>query len=183
MKKIILILFVCSIFLNCSAQEVYKDTATQQESLFLGSIEEKNVKVLEQGNIKWKNREKLEQTGLLTATQFLNKIFNSGLCFEAEGYEPFWKIILTQNQLEITDAENGTKRAVKSEIFINQNTVGIYFSFISSDGKIFGTINYLGFQNQRICDYNLSDENSLYETLITINGKVYEGCSTVIIKN
>lgn len=182
--KIFTIVLV-SIFLGCFffLQKVFE--RKEKKYLFLGSIRNDSLKVSEDGKMLWLNRKELNQIDKLTSKEFLNKLYSQKLQFEMEGYEPFWSAKIYKNELFFTDPESGIEKKYDISYVYNSNkeNSGAYFSFSDHSKRIYGQINYLGMENtkpEKICEYNLSDENSLYDAFITVDGILYKGCSVIV---
>ena len=76
------------------AQELFIDSANK-EYLYLGSTQdnEQSFMDLKTGAIDWIDKAKVEQMqqiGMLSPTEFWNKLTNNSIGFYASGYEPFW---------------------------------------------------------------------------------------------
>ncbi|MCX8533198.1 hypothetical protein [Chryseobacterium luquanense] len=179
---------ICTVLLALTcylifSQEIFSNNKAKY--LFIGSIKKDSIKVLANGKIEWIKNENLHQLDKLSTKDFLNKIFSQKLKFEMEGYEPFWNAKIYKNVLFFTDPVTGNEKKYNINYNYNINKVdsGVYFSFSDTSHKIHGYINYIGLENVkngRICEYNLSEENTLYETFITVDGVIYKGCSVII---
>lgn len=167
---------------NAVAQEQFIDPITNVESLFLGSIHDDQVKVLEYNNILLKDKSSLVEGGVLSGKQFINRIFSRRLNFELEGQEPFWQAKLSKGGLVFTVADKVQR--YQTAIIINEqdNGSGYYFTFRSPKDNVFGVVNYLGLRSasQPVCEYNKgAEDDSLYEVYLQINGRNYRGCATI----
>ena len=165
------------------SQEVFKKN--KQNVIFLGSIKHDSLKVLKNSRITWISKSNLKQIGALPTKDFLPKIFAEKLQLQLEGYEPFWSARIDQKYLYFTGPESGIekKHIIIFNYNLNKADQGVSFSFSNSTHTIFGTVNYIGFQtgeNYRICEYNVSEENTLYEAYITFDGILLRECSVVI---
>ena len=186
MKKII-ICFLLSICVSSAiyGQEIYLDINSQDTCLFLGGIVDgERFKVIENGNVVFKKAEDLTQVDLLTGSNFTDELFKQNLCFELEGYEPFWKVTIFRDNLIIWLPDEDDEKQYKIRLYINEGRVSSdFFAMFSTEcGNVFGAINYVGAPRageRRVCEYNLSDEDSLYEAYISIHGKAHKGCATI----
>ena len=102
MKFLVLILLIFP--KSLLAQEVFIDSSNK-EYLYLGSTQnnEQSFMDLNTGTIDWINKakvERMQQIGMLSSTQFWNKVTNNSIGFYASGYEPFWKAKITKNRLQ-----------------------------------------------------------------------------------
>ena len=166
-------------------QEVYLNKKSRDTCLFLGGIADCQLKVVENGDIVFRKAEDLTQVGLLTGDEFVDELFRKNLCFQLDGYEPFWKVVIFGDNLTVwLPDDNGEKQY---KICLQTNEEGLspdFFAMFSTEcGSIFGTINDIGITSEgehRVCEYNISDEeNSLYEAYVSIQGKAFKGCATI----
>lgn len=102
MKFLILLLLIFPKLIL--AQEVFIDSSNKKY-LYLGSTQnnEQSFMDLNTGTIDWINKakvERMQQIGMLSPTQFWNKVTNNSIGFYASGYEPFWKAKITKNRLQ-----------------------------------------------------------------------------------
>jgi hypothetical protein len=186
MKKILL-LFCILLPQIIFAQEVFVDKTTGQECLFLGSLslEGDKAKVLEDGQIRWKELCLIEQTRRLSLPEFLDEIFACNLQFELSSSEPFWHATITKDKLTHLDVETGEYTIYQIRI-TNSHTLSddMYFMFSTSNGETFGLIYSVGLtkpQKQRCCEYDIpADENRLYCSFLSIGRRAYKGSATII---
>ncbi|WP_159565232.1 hypothetical protein [Budvicia diplopodorum] len=181
MKPLLFIATLLMVSAGAGAQEQFVDPITNVESLFLGSVHDDQVKVLEYNNILLKDKSSLVQNGALSGKQFINRVFSRRLHFEMEGHEPLWQAKLTKNGLVFIGPDK--QQRYQTTIYINEKDTGgaYYFTFRSHKDNVFGVVNYLGLrsENQRMCEYNIGDSDSLYEVYLEINGRNYRGCATL----
>ena len=185
-KISILILLSFYVFLPVNGQELFVDNISGDTCLFVGCIEDENkLKVYEQGKFTSKDHTNLTQVGLLIGNEFTDKLFEEGLCFELDGYEPFWNASIFKNTLSLWLSEDDSSKQYNINTYTSERSSSSVFfmMFISECGTIFGTINNIGltYDNQcRICEYNISEEGqSLYEVYISVKGSIYKGCVTI----
>ena len=185
-RFLILILTFITVSNTAICQEVFIDTLSNKQNIFLGAYTENldSMKTLEDGVIKWKYRKNLEQEDILSGEDFITEIFHHKLCFLLGGYEPFWSVkIVNKNKLVFHDFDSGEDKECEINIFVNNSRVApeFYIMFKNIDNNVFGLINYLGWfrPEQRLCEYNISEEISLYEAYVCINGKTYKGCAII----
>lgn len=188
MKPRLFTILILLSFLTANGQEIFLDKISQDTCLFIGGIKsEKNdmLKVFEDSKITFKNSEDLEQVGLLIGKEFTNKLFKSGLCFELNGYEPFWNAIIFKDEINIYIPEKDNREDYKINLYTNEESSDpIFFAMFSSKcGNIFGTINNIGSGTKdkcHVCEYLIPEyEDSIYEVYINIYGKIYKGCGTI----
>ena len=183
-RNIIFTFLFISVSNTVISQEVFTDTHNNKQNIFLGAYSENldSLKILENGVVKWKNINNLEQIDICSTKEFYEKISQQGLSFTLEGYEPFWEIKIEKNNLIYLD-DDGENKECKIEIFIDEQQMNQRFTimFKSHDHNIFGLISYLGFQpfEQGICECNISEEISLYEAYVCINKKIHRGCAKI----
>jgi len=163
-------------------QEIYLNKKSQDTCLFLGGIADGQLKVIENGYIVFRKAEDLMQVGLLTGDEFTKELFQQNLCFELEGYEPFWKVVIYGDNLTVWLPDGYGEKQYK--ICNEESLSPDFFAMFSTEcGSIFGTINYIGISSageQRVCEYNIpEEENSLYEAYVSIQGKAFKGCATI----
>lgn len=176
-----LILFFTSIN-TAHSQEVLKNLTSSKEYFFIGGLQSDSIKVLSNGSLLWINNKTLTQTNKLPTKDFIKKIFNNNLFFEANGDEPFWRATITKNKLIFN---NSNSKKTTYDIQINANTSDIdgsfYFMFNDKNGKAFGIIRGLGFypKDQKKCDLCLTEEATLYEVFIKVENSIYKGCASL----
>ena len=189
MKVLFTILLLLFTFITTYAQEIYIDDKTLDTCLFLGGINtdnDKELKVIENGKIVFKNFDNLTQIGLLIGKEFTDEVFKQGLCFELNGYEPFWNIKLLKDKIIVWDMETGERIEYTVNLHTDLHTLTsvFYAMFSVNDFSIYGTINNIGFwpnsKCQCICEYDIPEkENPLFEAYVYIKGRVYKGCVTI----
>jgi len=185
MKIITLCILLSFSFLPAvRGQEIFFDAKSRDTCLFLGGIAEGNYfKVIENGDIVFRKADDLTQVGLLTGNEFTDELFRQNLCFESEGYEPFWNVRIFRDTLILRLPDDDGEKLYKVRLYTNEGSLSSeFFAMFSTEcGNIFGTINYIGVSGgkQRVCEYNIADEASLYEVYINIRGKVCKGCATI----
>lgn len=189
MKKTLAIFIIFFFVHIASAQEIFTDKATGREYLFLGSLssDSKKAKVLEDGQIRWKELNSMKQTGMLGLPGFLDEIFTHSLQFELSGYEPFWHAVVTGNEIIYSDMQTGTDTTYAIRI-INSRTLGygIYFMFGTPNGEISGLVYSTGLttpEKQQYCEADIPEEEaSLFCAYLSYNNVAYQGCATIQAK-
>ena len=140
-------------------QEIYLNKKYGDTCLFLGGIADGQLKVIENGDIVFRNAEDLTQVGLLTGDEFADELFRKNLCFELEGYEPFWKVSIFGDNLTVWLPDDNGEKQYKILLQTNEESLNPdFFAMFSTEyGSVFGTINYIGITSegeQRVCEYN-----------------------------
>jgi uncharacterized membrane protein len=160
------------------SQEVFIDSISKKEYIFLGSIKEDSLKLLNNKKVGWVKKETLDQT-----KKIKSKEFNSQLFFEAEGDEPFWRVEIRSNRLTIFNSTSGKKKSYDIVIKTNDGDIdnSFYFMFSDKKGTTYGLIRGLGLfpKEQQHCQLCLSEEISVYEAFINIEGLTYKGCAII----
>jgi uncharacterized membrane protein len=181
--RILFMLMLLAFPVTAMCQEVFVDHADNKTNLFLGAINGDRLKVLEGGTIKWKSSQRLEQRDLLSSMDFLSAIFDNDLRFILEGDEPFWRVSVTKDELSIVDYETGQSKTLEIMVYLAGRDMNprFYFMFKTAGGDVFGVVNYVGWnpRSQQQCECNLSEEISLYETCVCIDGEIYRGCARI----
>lgn len=182
-KTVLLILIASYIIIPVHGQELFVDKISQDTCLFLGGIRtgEKELKVFGKDGIVFRHMNKLEQVGLLEGEEFAKTLFEHGLYFELEGYEPFWQATITRDSIVVTEYTSEPERhAIR---FHAGGHPGFFAMFSGADGNIYGTINYIGLtpnEPQRPGEYNIpEDEESLYDAFLCVRDKIYRGNATI----
>lgn len=185
MKTIVIYLLLFCIPYTIYSQELYMDIHSKDTCLFLGGIVDGNqFKVVENGDVVFKKAKDLTQVGLLIGNEFTDELFNKNLCFKLEGYEPFWDARIFRNIITLWIPGDDVQRSYKIHLHTSEGSMSPdFFALFSTEcGTIFGSINNIGVSSnkkQRICEYNLADEDSLYEVYISIQGLACKGCATI----
>jgi uncharacterized membrane protein len=168
------------------AQEIYTDTHSKREYLFLGgvSLDRQKAKVHEKGEILWKPFHEMEQSDLLNCKKFVDEIFKHNLQFQIEGYEPFFNATITKEKFIFHNTETGMKTDYPIKILTGEQ--GIYLMFSNEKGNVFGVIFREWFTNsdtQPFCEFNIpEDELTLFSAFLTVENKTYRGCVRIVKK-
>lgn len=179
--KVIFLTFLLLLSLPSLGQEVFKGKKGNSEYLFIGSINGKNIKVLntKSANIEWVNIDSLEQIDWLKPEDFVKKIFDNGLYFGVHGSDTNWSAELRKDTLISYDPYKDQE--YKSLVTISVKKLGKDTSFSmmfqSVDKTVFGLIRSFGFsrRDQQICN-EICDENSVFEIFINHKGSLFKGC-------
>ena len=188
--RIISLLCLClGLLTTAYGQEVYRDKSSGESFLFLGEItlDKQELKVFHEGVISFKAQNQLEQDGLLIGKEFTDALFSQGLYFQLDGYEPFWSVRITQDELTALTFGNGDEGKGQYAIHFYSDARSMsptfFAMFISENGRVFGTINNIGLtprQEQKVCEFNIpGNGDSLYEVYISMDGVIYKGCATI----
>jgi uncharacterized membrane protein len=165
------------------SQDVFKDSISKKEYVFIGSIKEDSLKLLINRKVKWIKKEALVQTNKIQSKEFINLVFNNQFFFEAEGDEPFWRAEIRSNKLTVFNSTNGKRKKYDIVIKTNDGDIDRSFYFMFSDKKryLYGLIRGLGLfpKEQKKCQLCLSEETSVYEVFINIEGVIYKGCAII----
>lgn len=173
-------LVLCLLASNLSfAKEIYVDESLGKEYLFLGSIEEGRKKWLDlqNNNVEWIENARLhQQSGQLTPGAFHEKITKTGLAFYAEGSEPHWNAVISEDELHISmPGEASQDLAIKVDM-TKEPLDGIFLlMFQSEDHHAFGAIRKLWWDTP--CELAITDEVSVFEVFISYRGAVVKGCA------
>ena len=175
MKNLILILSIFPKLLL--AQELFIDS-TNKEYLYLGGKQDNKQSFmdLKTGAIDWIDNAKLEQMqqiGMLSPTEFWNKLTNNSIVFYASGYEPHWFAKITKNRLQFTNSKK-ENIAIKIDIK-NSNVTYDFVAFFHSKNRVFGLIRDLDKSSK--CELEIAEPDSVYEIFINYKGKIFEGCA------
>jgi uncharacterized membrane protein len=104
-----------------------------------------------------------------------------------KGDEPFWKAELANGRLSYTNFETGKTKELDVVIYTAKRGMNprFYFMFKALDGSVWGVVNYKGWnpRDQQICECDISDEISLYETYIFMDGEIWRGCVSIESNN
>jgi hypothetical protein len=188
MKKTILLVSIFALLSGGygQAQEIFTDTLSKKDYLFLGSVsaDKGKAKMLEKGKIVWKWFNEIEQTDLLDSKAFTEEIFKYNMQFYLEGYEPFFSAALTADTLTFFDTETGDARNYPIKILTKDHTTdgAIFLMFSNENGTAFGVIDRPSGM-QQMCKFIIAEEEkTLYRTFFSVENKVYNGCVTIIQK-
>jgi uncharacterized membrane protein len=179
------ILYIILLLLSTAglSQEVFKDSVSKKEYLFIGSVKEDSLKLLINKKVKWIKKEALVQTKKIRSKEFIKLVFNSKLFFEAEGDEPFWRAEIGSNKLTVFNSTNGKRKIYDISIRTNDGDIdnSFYCMFSDKKGTTYGLIRGLGLfpKEQLYCQLCLSEETSVYEVFINIEGLIYKGCAII----
>lgn len=185
MGKVLLAFIIMIVSLPADAQEVFIDTITKNRSVFVGLLNQDrdSMRVIENKIPIWKAVKDVEQQDLLSGKKFLSFLQINRLCFKMEGYEPFWQAFISGEEILFFDTESGEQEQFGIDIYTNDSDVDPMFCmmFKSSDNSVFGVINYVGmnYLEQRCCEYELSENISLYEVYLCKDDKIYRGCAEI----
>ena len=177
MKFLFLFLFFLIFPKLLLAQELFIDSANK-EYLYLGSTQdnEQSFMDLKTGVINWIDKAKVEQMqqiGMLSPTEFWNKLTNNSIGFYASGYEPFWNAKITKNRLQFLHLKEDNI-AIKIDIK-NSNLTYDFVAFFHSKDGVIGLVRNLDKRSK--CDLNIAEPDSIYEIFINYKGQVFEGCA------
>lgn len=177
MKNLILVLILLIFPKLLLAQEVFIDSANK-EYLSLGGKQDNKQSFmdLKTGAIDWIDNAKLEQMqqiGMLSPTEFWNKLTNKSIVFYASGYEPHWFAKITKNRLQFTNSKK-ENIAIKIDIK-NSNVTYDFVAFFHSKNGVFGLIRNLDKSSK--CELELGETDSIYEIFINYKGEIFEGCA------
>jgi hypothetical protein len=193
MKKTVIILSVLSL-LFCTygqAQEIFTDTISKKEYLFLGEMsycaqKKELIKVLdEKGEISLEPLSELVQSDLLKSKDFLTRIFNQKLTFVLNGSN-HWLAEFNIDSLKF-HYEDDLK--FKVQIYPAYDLVTRFsVMFKSLDNRAFGVITYKGLPSQKerdflnkwdyVCGFDNGNDISLslFEVYLCVDEKVHRGC-------
>ncbi len=181
LNKFFIILF-CIVCVNADAQQVYIDTVTRQEYVFVGSTQKDSLKFLHAGELKWIKKGALQQTDILTTKQFLKRIFSNKLFFSAESEEPFWSATISGKEL-VVSSNNSINKHYKIGFVTNDLDIdnSLYFSFKEQTNRVFGFVRRVPQPENGIlnCDLCLCQESSVFEIFIQIGTQIFKGCVTI----
>jgi hypothetical protein len=163
------------------AQEVFTDTLTNREYLFLCGVSHdfQKMKLHDGSKIIWKSYKELEQSDLLSSKNFLSKIFSRNLYFVLQGHN--WSAKMTGDSLNFPDYTTGELLKFNIKIYPDDDLMTRFsVMFKSSDNRAFGVVTYKGWTSgrQEICTLDNGDDESfsLFDVYLCIDGKVYRGC-------
>ena len=177
MKNLILVLILLIFPKLLLAQEVFIDSANK-EYLSLGSTQDnkQNFMDLKTGAIDWIDKAKakqMQQTDMLSPTEFWNKLTNNSIVFYASGYEPLWYAKITKNRLQFINLKE-ENMAIKIDIK-KSNVTDNFVAFFHSKNGVFGLIRDLSTESN--CGLNIAERDSIYEIFINYKGEIFEGCA------
>jgi hypothetical protein len=170
------------------AQEIFTDTISNKEYLFLGSVSlcGQKAKVLDENSeISWKPFSEIEQSGLLDSKEFVGKISQHNLRFDFVGCEPFFRAEIHKDLFTFWDTETDETTGYSVKILTKDHTMDgqVLFMFSNERGTVFGVVYRKWFTNsdtQQFCEFNIpEEENTLYSTFFSVDNKVYNGCVTI----
>ncbi len=184
MKKAVVLFLQIILFNNAFSQEVYENISTNETYLFVGSIEGDKIKVLnlENKSTDWVDYKKLNQTDRFSSQEFINRIFDNDLYFEAGGDEPFWNMEVRKNTLQFIGL-NGRGKRIPIKIEVNKSDIdnSLLFMFHNKDKTVYGLIRGLKYstEKQSFCTLCTCEETSFFEVFVNYAGNVYKGCATI----
>ncbi|WP_091404770.1 hypothetical protein [Aquimarina amphilecti] len=105
---------------------------------------------------------------------------SSNLYFIGEGDEPYWQFKINSSKLLFKKIDSLREESFECEFYYDKQS-GFNLMFKSLDNKAFGLIRRVDYklESDKSCSLGLSDNYLVYETFITINGKMYEGCASI----
>ena len=178
MKLIKLLWLILSFFPQLIiAQEVFTDSYGK-EYIYLGSTQNQKQNFLNTGNgsIEWINistKQNMTQAGILSPSDFWNKLTQNSIGFHASGYEPFWDAKINQNQLQFISEKEGSTNIVID--LKNSSLTHNFVAFFHSHDNIYGFIRSVS--TEAFCEASLDEPASIYEVYIDYQGKIFEGCA------
>jgi len=170
-----LVYTIAFLFCQCiTGQEVFNE-----ELIFLGAYNDNDqVRVFSNDAIQYTPKKDLNQTSQYSVQQLLDILDLHRLYFVASGEEPLWEFKL--NQSELCFSINETEVEFDIEIQVDKQS-GFNFMFQSGDNRAFGLIRRIDYKLniQDCCLLGLSNDYRVYETFISVDGKVYKGCAAI----
>ncbi len=115
----------------------------------------------------------MTQAGILSPSDFWNKLTQNSIGFHASGYEPSWDAKINQNQLQFISEKEGSTNIVID--LKNSSLTHNFVAFFHSHDNIYGFIRSVS--TEAFCEANLDEPASIYEVYIDYQGKIFEGCA------
>ncbi|WP_378184172.1 hypothetical protein [Aquimarina sp. SS2-1] len=175
MRINLLLLFCFSINL-VSCQEKY-----EKEIIFLGEYNDENdLKVFKEDSVVFMNKDSLMQVDQFKPAELVKIMEANDLYFIGEGDEPFWQFRINSSKLFFKKFDSEKEESFSCKFYYDEQS-GFNLMFKSNDNMAFGLIRRVDhkLEPDKSCLLGLSDNYLVYETFITVKGKMYKGCASI----